>query len=288
MLRLLGRPGFWLYIGTSLMAIAGWYWHAHQLGQTSGLSFGFWGSGADRSSISLLLDLNGWINLLLRVSLRLLALVGVPFLLIGLRASWRSGGGQIAISGFGGRAALHDRHHALEHDSRVLPAAAAAVQLPTDRLGLADLAPTAAPLAASAVAQPCPGGEPHGALTRLLGRGASTARGWMPLALTIRRDLPSDARIVSVTSTDPTLLNLARRQGWLISSKQLTPERLQRWKQAGASHLAGSFVWDKTYRPMPERRQQLLREMVEASPHAWMDSRSQTYLIPIDDLQPQR
>ena len=44
---------------------------------------------------------------------------------------------------------------------------------------------------------------------------------WMPLALTIRRDLPSDARIVSVTSTDPTLLNLARRQGWLIS-KQTT------------------------------------------------------------------
>ena len=49
-----------------------------------------------------------------------------------------------------------------------------------------------------------------------------------------------------------------------------------------------SFLWDKTYRPMPEQRQQLLREMVDASPHAWMDPRSQTYLIPIDDLQPQR
>ena len=110
----------------------------------------------------------------------------------------------------------------------------------------------------------------------------------MPLALTIRRHLPSDARIVSVTSTDPTLLNLARRQGWLISSKQLTPERFEHWKRAGASHLAGSFVWEKTYRPMPEQRQQLLREMVEASPHAWVDPRSQTYLIPIDDLQPQR
>ena len=111
---------------------------------------------------------------------------------------------------------------------------------------------------------------------------------WMPLALTIRRDLPSDARIVSVTSTDPTLLNLARRQGWLISSKHLTPDRLQRWKQAGASHLAGSFVWDKTYRPIPERRQQLLRQMVDASPRAWVDPHSQTYLIPIDDLQPKR
>ena len=110
----------------------------------------------------------------------------------------------------------------------------------------------------------------------------------MPLALTIRRDLPSDARIVSVTSTDPTLLNLARRQGWLISSKQLTPERLQHWKRAGASHLAGSFVWDKTYRPMPEKRRQRLQALAAASPNAWVDSGSQTYLIPIDDLQPER
>ena len=36
------------------------------------------------------------------MGLRLLALVGVPFLLIGCGASWRSGGGQIAISGLVG------------------------------------------------------------------------------------------------------------------------------------------------------------------------------------------
>ena len=35
--------------------------------------------------------------------------------------------------------------------------------------------------------------------------------------------------------------------------KQLTPERLQQWSE-GASHLAGSFRWDKMYRPMPEGR----------------------------------
>ena len=108
---------------------------------------------------------------------------------------------------------------------------------------------------------------------------------WMPLALTIRRDLPSDARILSITSTDPTLLNLARRQGWLISSKHLTPEQLQHWKNAGASHLAGSFLWDNSYRQMPEQQQQLLQKMVNASPRAWVDPRSKTYLIPIDDLQ---
>ena len=287
-LRLLGRPGFWLYIGTSLMAIAGWYWHAHQLGQTSGLSFGFWGSGADRSSISLLLDLNGWINLLLRVSLRLLAVVGVPFLLIGLRASWRSGGGQITISGLVGvlLCTIATMRSSTIHEYYQLPL----LLFSSPLIGLGW----------QTWRQRRPRWQPRLLLSLALVVSLTVLsldywavehrqrEAWMPLALTIRRDLPSDARIVSVTSTDPTLLNLARRQGWLISSKQLTPERLQRWKQAGASHLAGSFVWDKTYRPMPQRRQQLLREMVEASPHAWMDSRSQTYLIPIDDLQPQR
>ncbi|WP_257929429.1 ArnT family glycosyltransferase [Synechococcus sp. CC9605] len=287
-LRLLGRPGFWLYIGTSLMAIAGWYWHAHQLGQASGLSFGFWGSGADRSSISLLLDLNGWINLLVRLSLRLLALVGVPFLLIGLRASWRSGGGQIAISGLVGvlLCTIATMRSSTIHEYYQLPL----LLFSSPLIGLGwqtwhQRRPRWQPRLLIGLALVV-------SLTVLsLDYWAVEHRqrdAWMPLALTIRRDLPSEARIVSVTSTDPTLLNLARRQGWLISSKQLTPERLQRWKRSGASHLAGSFLWDKTYRPMPKRRQQRLREMVEASPRAWVDAGSQTYLIPIDDLQPER
>ena len=287
-LRLLGRPGLWLYIGTSLAAIIGWFWHAHHLGLASGLSFGFWGSGADRSNLSLLLDLNSWTNLMLRVGLRLLALVGVPFLLIGLRASWRSGGGQIAISGLLGvlLCTVATMRSSTIHEYYQLPLLLFSSPLiglgwqtwqqkrsrwqPRLLIGLA-LVVSLTVLSVDYWAVE----HRH-------------RQAWMPLALTIRRDLPIDARIVSVTSTDPTLLNLARRQGWLISSKQLTPERLQRWKSAGASHLAGSFVWDKTYRPMPEKRQRILREMVGASPNAWVDTNSQTYLIPIDDLQSQR
>ena len=49
------------------------------------------------------------------------------------------------------------------------------------------------------------------AVDRLLGGGSRQRRIWMPLAETIRRELPDDTRIVA--SPDRiTLLNLARRQ----------------------------------------------------------------------------
>ena len=87
-----------------------------------------------------------------------------------------------------------------------------------------------------------------------------------------------------LTSTDPTLLNLARRQGWLIASKQLTPERIERWKAEGATHIAGSFRWDKTYRLQPDEQRATLQRLASATPGSWVDENSETYLIPLEGL----
>ena len=113
---------------------------------------------------------------------------------------------------------------------------------------------------------------------------AKQRRIWMPLAETIRRELPDDARIVSVTGPDPTLLNLARRQGWLIASQKLTPERIQELRDAGASHLAGSFQWQETYNPLPDKQRSKLERLAISSSAPWVDPQKQTYLLPIDGL----
>ena len=280
---LLRMPGFWLYVGTGLAAIATWYAHAYQLGQSSGLSFGFWGGGSDRSSLSLLLDLENWFNLSLRVALRLLAIAGVPFLISGIWIGRSFPGGRIAISGLLGLllCTLATMRSSSIHEYYQLPLLLFACPL----MGLAwqrwqRHRPRWGPrsliclwMTVSLVVL----SVDYWALEQ------RQVQDWMPLALKIREAVPGDNRIVSVTSTDPTLLNLSRRQGWLISSKQLNPERLQQWKDNGASHLAGSFRWDKMYREMPDGRRRALQHLAATSPGAWVDDVSQTYLIPLDD-----
>ncbi len=282
-LDLLRNPGFWIYSAASIAVVAGWYLHAYQLGASSGLSFGFWGAGTDRGALSLVLDGSSWLNLTLRVALRLLVVVWIPLLILGIHRSWKTGGGHIALGGLAGMllCTIATMRASTIHEYYQLP-----VLLFTSPL---------IGLGWQIVQQHGARWQSRGLLC--LGLVVSLtvlsvdywaveqrqSRAWMPLALTIRRDLPADSRLVSVTSTDPTLLNLARSQGWLITSEQLSSERIKQLRDAGATHLAGSFIWDTTYQSMPDNQQDMLRELAASSPGAWVDKRSQTYLIPIDE-----
>lgn len=82
--RLWRQPGLWLTALLVLAATAGWYSHAHQLYLQTGLSFGFWGAKAARYSWADLLSFSYWGDILLRTSVRGLAVLGLPLLLLGL------------------------------------------------------------------------------------------------------------------------------------------------------------------------------------------------------------
>ena len=289
-LGLIRSPGFWIYLASTLLVVSGWYWHAHQLGQSSGLSFGFWGSDSDRSSLDLLLSAESWFNLAVRIVIRLLAVVGLPFLVLGIRQSWTSAGGRIAISGLAGLAlcTIATMRSSTVHDYYQLPLLLfmsplvglgwqhwqRGWQQQDRRLRWQPMAVLVLWFAISITVLSLD----YWAIEQ------RQARDWLPLALNIRKTLPPEARIVSVTSTDPTLLNLARRQGWLISAKQLNPKRFAEWDAAGATHLAGSFQWEKMYRPMHEQRRLALQELAASTPGSWVDPISNTYLIPLKGL----
>ena len=105
----------------------------------------------------------------------------------------------------------------------------------------------------------------------------------MPLAESIRRE-PANARVVSVTDSDPTLLNLARRQGWIIPSKQLTLDQLKKLKDDGASYITGSLSWHNTYTPMQETESNRIKKLIRIHNKSAADKNNKTYLVPIEDL----
>ena len=109
---------------------------------------------------------------------------------------------------------------------------------------------------------------------------------WMPLAESIRREIPANARVVSVTDSDPTLLNLARRQGWIIPSRELTLDQLKKLKDDGASYLTGSLSWHNTYTPMQEAESNRIKRLLRTHKASSTDKSKRTYLVPIEDLIP--
>ena len=279
--KLTRSPGFWLYSAGSIAVVTAWYLHAYTLGEASGLTFGFWGQDSDRSNLSLVLNFASWLNLSIRFAVRGLAVFGIPFLILGICRGWSTGGGRIAISGVIGMllCTVATMQSSTVHEYYQVPLLL--FTSPLIGLGLQNWIHS----------------RQHWLLRSLLGLWLMTSlvvlsldywavearhnRTWMPLAQTIRRELPDHARIVSVTGPDPTLLNLARRQGWLLSSQKITPERIAELRSKGASHLAGSFLWNETYQPMPRARQDKLRRLASSTDGAWIDERHQTYLLPI-------
>ncbi len=284
LLRLFRSPGFWIYGGTSIAIISAWYFHAYHLGEASGLSFGFWGEDSDRSNIGLILNLSSWLNLTIRIGTRLLCVIGIPFLILGGIRSWSTGGGRIAIGGLIGLliCTVATMRSSTVHEYYQFPLLLFTSPLiglgwnswQRQRNGRLIWTFLGLWMMVSVVVLSLD----YWAIE------ARQSRIWMPLAKTIRNELPADARLITVTGPDPTLLNLSRRQGWLISSGKITPSKMTELKQAGASHLAGSFLWEETYQAMPEDHQKTLRRIASSSDNGWIDERHQTFLIPLKDL----
>ena len=65
-LTIILNPWLWVYVATALAITSACCVHAYQLGEYSGLTFGFWGEDCDRSNIGLALNLSSWVNLAIR------------------------------------------------------------------------------------------------------------------------------------------------------------------------------------------------------------------------------
>lgn len=272
--KALARSWIWLYPTGAVLLVLAWYSHAHRLGEASGLSFGFWMGDTNRYTWMALIGPGYWLNLVVRLAVRNLAVLGLPLLVLGL---WGSLRGSTAPEPLRPRDPKRAPVLALGCACVLLAGALAPESSGVHEYYQLPLVLFGAPLVGLGIVQ----------LTALRPRWIRPAAGlllatsllilsldyWrveatqqallIPLAKAIQGQTAPHERIVSVSGSDPTLLNLARRQGWLSRPEQVTPEAVARWREQGASAIAGSFAVLESYAPFDdgplkqELRQQL-------------------------------
>ncbi len=286
------NPWIFVYAASSLLIIFGWYFYSYQLGQVSGNSFGFWGNSSDRASISMLTDINLWLNLFLRISIRNLGLLGLPLLLLGIFKSFKSHNGQILLAGllgvficttFAFRASSIHEYYQLPIQIFACPLMGQGVVeiVNNTKRSLFQKSLFKITLCLIFTTSLIVLSIDYWAVE------SAQAKIWMPLAQRIRKDVPIKDRIISVTGADPTLLNLARRQGWLTDFKGVNKEQLEKWYKEGATHIAGSLEWQESHvyindKDLKNQLENILCKKIDMK--KCIIGKNKIYLLPIQEI----
>lgn len=268
--RALRRPLPWMALAGTLALLAGWYIHAHRLGESTGLSFGFWAGDTNRYSWASLLQFRYWGDLLLRISVRNLAVLGLPLLVLGFLTlgdlpdderrrdvlGLPLGAVSVLLAGaLAPESSLVHEYYQLPLMLFLCPLLGLGwVRLTRGRSGTLRASILLGLLVAVSLT----------VLTLDYWRvETQQAQELLPLARAIRRETAPGDPIVVVSGSDPTLLNLSRRRGWLTRPEKVTPESIEEWRARGATHIAGNVDRIASYESFPEgKTKQSLRGLL--------------------------
>lgn len=257
----------WAYAAVVLTATLLWYYHAHQIYQATGLSFGFWGGDTGRYAWRDLVGFKFWADILLRLAVRHFSIFGIVFLLVGLLRhdegfpkAW-FGVGMVSVLLTCGIAPTSS----YVHEYYQLPLLIYAVPLMAK--GWVDLVSGLFRFS-KALAYSCLGllitaGTIIYAID-YMGKEIPARSTVYSLAQQVQATTPLEARIISATGGDPNLLYLSHRKGWLVSPYRVNLDYLQALAQEGAEYLVGSYQVVESYsRFTDEGQKAALRSLVD-------------------------
>ena len=223
-----------------------WYSYAYKLGQSTGLTFGLWGSDTDRYSWSILFEFRYYIDLTLRILLRNFLLIGFPLIIlsiqeIGINNIFVIGIFSVLLTGF-----ISPVSYGI-HEYYQLPIMI--FSCPLMGLGFVRLKTFIARnkflisffisllFVASLIILKFDYWDLENPKNQPV---------WNTVDL-VKNNTNNSDLIISVTGGDPTLLYLSDRKGWLISPENITQKIILDWRNQGAKYIAGSWEVIENY-----------------------------------------
>tara|TARA_Y100001968_G_scaffold166951_1_gene152924 strand:+ start:3733 stop:5157 length:1425 start_codon:yes stop_codon:yes gene_type:complete len=230
-----------------------WYSYAYKLGQSTGLSFGLWGSDTDRYSWLTLLEIRFYIDLIIRILFRNLLLIGLlpiylSIQLIGINNIFSIGILSVLFTGLINPSSfiIHE-YYQLPMMIFICPLMGFGfirlktflyknkffINLFVSLLFIGSLLI----LKIEYWDKELPIRQPVWDTSQL-----------------IKNNTNESDLIISMTGGDPTLLYLSNRKGWLSSPVDITEEKILEWKNLGAKYIAGSWEVVENYNKFSDEK----------------------------------
>ncbi len=243
---LISKYRLYIYPLITILICYIWYSHAYNLGQSTGLSFGLWGSDTDRYSWAVLFELRYYIDLFFRILFRNYLLLGFPLVLlsiqkVGFNNIFVMGIFSVLLTGF-----ISPISYGI-HEYYQLPMMIFScplmglgfIRLKTSILRnkfLINLFISLLFIVSLIILKldywdlENPRDQPV----------------WHTAGL-VKTNTNSSDLIISVTGADPTLLYLAERKGWLLSPGNINKKIISELRNEGAKYIAGSWEVIESY-----------------------------------------
>ena len=223
-----------------------WYSYSYKIGQSTGLSFGLWGSDTDRYSWSTLFELRYYIDLIFRILVRNFLLLAFPLIILSIQSLGINNIFVIGIFSVFLTGLISPISFGI-HEYYQLPIMI--FSCPLMGLGFVKLKTNIIRnkffiklfMSLLCVASLIMLKFDYWDL-----ENPNNQPVWHTANL-VKNNTNSSDLIISVTGGDPTLLYLSNRKGWLISPKDINDKVISDWKNKGAKYIAGSWEVIESY-----------------------------------------
>ena len=223
-----------------------WYSHAYKLGQSTGLSFGLWGSDTDRYSWSILFELRFYIDLFIRILFRNFVLLAFPLLIlsiqeVGINNIFVIGILSVLLSGL-----VSPISYSI-HEYYQLPIMIFSCPLMgVGFIKLKNFVVRSRFVINLFITLLCFASLIILKLDYWDLENPNNQPIWHTADL-VKNSTNSSDLIISVTGSDPTLLYLSNRKGWLLSPDNINNTKISELRDKGAKYIAGSWEVIESY-----------------------------------------